>query len=148
MKYEIAVAVVALSTIAFSAAAQKTQDSTSQHNTAAPDEGGTPVAPPPGRVCPIFSFPPHKVFQEEEKRLSGLFPKDRLDKNCLELEIREFNAGVEDVKKESLKCLRGGKPPYPTQKDMEDKLKLFQVAYEKDVNSFGPPLGCRRPLKR
>lgn len=149
MKSTIAIASFALSLIAFSAAAQKTQDSTSQHNTAAPAESATPVAPPPGRVCPVFviSFPPHKVFQEEEKRLICLFPDFKFEKTCVEKYVGEFNRDVEELKKNLKKCLAGGKPPFPTKEEAEQSLQIFQKFYDAHVVSTDFS-GCRRPLKR
>jgi hypothetical protein len=152
MKITIPVAALALSTMVFPAAAQKSEDSTSQHNTAAPD---TPPAPspspapnPPARVCPVFVIDlPHKTLQEEEQTWSRLDPGDRFDKACLEKYIREFNGNVEGLKKELKKCLAGGKPPFPTKQEAEQTFREIKQYYNIHVASTDSS-GCRRPLKR
>jgi hypothetical protein len=121
MKITIAVTAVVLSTIAFSAAAQKSEDSTSQHNIAAPDTPNPPKQP----VCPDLVLVVNlKTVEEEEKKLPKEF---KWDKNCIAQHVRLFNESVQDLKKKMFK-----KPCDPkfTQKDVDVRVRSFLDSWD------------------
>lgn len=130
MKYRIAVGIVAISTIAFSAAAQ--QSSVQQSN----KWGFTRLAQNKCTTV-IVSLPSHKISRDElDNKLSKKF---KWNKDCVARLVGIFNRDLDEIqaKLHSPKC-----DPSVTQHYVEQQIKEAKWVYDSSVIE-----ACRHPLK-
>jgi hypothetical protein len=130
MEYRIVVAAFALSTIAFSAAAQQPSDQR-------PDKSG--VLRLAQSKCPAVSitFPSHKISRDE---LDNKLPKNfKWDKDCVAKMVGLYNDALDELHGHfySPKC-----DAKFTQLYFEQHIKEYRDLYDKNLKEV-----CRHPLR-
>jgi hypothetical protein len=130
MKHRVAIAVAAISTIAFSAAAQQSSDQRSNkwRSLRLAQNKCSAI---------IVSIPSHKISRDElDNKLSKNF---KWNKDCVARLVGIYNNDLDEIQAQlhSPKC-----DPTLTQRYVEHKIKEAKDLYDSAVNE-----ACRHPLK-